>query len=61
MDICWHEGLLFLTTHTGGDAPRNRGCLSVWDAQGSLLCVHSLASHRHPNGLAVFTLAGAEA
>ena len=57
MDICFHEGLFYLTTHTTKeDGSPNHGCLSIWDRGGGLVWVQQLGDeYQHPNGLAVYT------
>lgn len=55
MDIAFHDGLFYLTTHTTREGTPSHGCLSVWDRQGRLVTAHALGDAcRHPNGLAVY-------
>lgn len=54
VDICFHQGLFFLTTHTTQEEEPTYGCLSTWDRQGQLLAAIMLGEGcRHPNSLAV--------
>ena len=55
IDIAFHEGLFYLTTHTTREDAPSHGCLSVWDRHGRLVAAHQLGDDcRHPNGLAVY-------
>ena len=57
VNLAFHGGLFYLTTHTTQDDGPSHGCLSVWGRHGELLAAHALGGGcLHPNGLAVYSV-----